>query len=403
MSTKFDKPSWATGGAASISAPTAAKQALGFVSREKPGRGLVNWLFNRIGQGLANLIDGAITYDDLDDFISSAEPGDTGIVKATPDLAFRQLYTASQAVKSVDGDGEKLATIVGTAFQLRTAATPTTVDATFTPTNAVTTARRALTNGTHVLIAHDQYIELFDRDTQASLWTFDHGAAVTDIALDGQRAYLVGVTSSSKTIRAINITTGSEQWSVDCDAGWNAIATDGKQVYAGGNGSSGGGDLSAGSTFAIFNAALGTLVSEDNTAGTVANARAIATDGAVTLVCGTSKLAAYSATGGGLGETTDTPDGVMLSTSHAVFWASGDVLIVERPFSVADGSLASPHYAAAGTVDDVYTDGARLWVACSGATSFKERVLPGRLTRLWYRSSGLEEFSPSRQLAYPLR
>jgi len=90
-------------------------------------------------------------------------------------------------------------------------------------------------DGRYIVIAYGQKVECFDHDTLESLWVYDHGGTVSDLALGLDEVYLCGlVGTGTKYVRAITLSTGLVLWSYNHGAAVYAITTDGVQVYIGG-------------------------------------------------------------------------------------------------------------------------------------------------------------------------
>jgi len=65
-------------------------------------------------------------------------------------------------------------------------------------------------------------------------WTYNHGATITDVCIDGGRVYLCGAASATITHRALGVTLGNLLWSGSHGATLNSIVSTGQEVIISG-------------------------------------------------------------------------------------------------------------------------------------------------------------------------
>ncbi len=206
--------SGATG--ANLDEPPDQKKTSGWAFGEPAPYNVFNWLHRRTYECLLYLMNTVRTYNDLGEAAETAAVGDTFIV----DEDDKDQNPGSQAWTVAAGATVVSVAVSGQHVLWATAAAGTakerdgtTAIATFARTNAGNIVR-IVTNGTQVAMAYGQFVECYTLATGASLWSYDHGAAVRDVAIDGVRVYLAGVIGTgSFHVRALAISNGAALWS----------------------------------------------------------------------------------------------------------------------------------------------------------------------------------------------
>ncbi len=235
--------SGATGDA--IFEPPDQKKTDGWVFNEPVGHDVWNWILKYTYQWILFFSETVGSYTDLQTAVEARAEGDTFLLdEHDADKVPGSTKTTTvigAAVVSVAATGKSVLFATATAGYARGRNTTTAV-ATYTPSNAGTVSR-IFTNGEIVVLKYGNYIEAYTHDTGASLWSYNHGAAVHDVAIDSTQAYLCGEEGTgSFHVRAISILTGAAAWGYRHSAGVGhsvrSICTTGQQVIFSGSASS---------------------------------------------------------------------------------------------------------------------------------------------------------------------
>ena len=252
MATKPEEINW---GGAVTPAPSSTKRTLGWLFLDPPPFSFVNWFWNLASLWLQHL-SGAGTYTNLADAVLNLTAVGGGATERTflldekdTDQAFgsTNLTTTAPTIPlSIAVTGRSIIRIgsgaadagVGLQRDLSTAI------ATYAKSASIV-ATRIISDGVFVAIAYGDFVELFNHDTGASIWLYDHGGLVHDIAMDGTHIYMVGANGTTspanKKVRALPIAASGvpvEVWSYDHGATVFSVATNGRQVFIAGSASS---------------------------------------------------------------------------------------------------------------------------------------------------------------------
>lgn len=417
MSTLIPVPFWARTTSV-IQTPNSDMQNNGWSVQEVPPAEFVNWLHRYAGEWIENLSDNVATYDTLDSFVASAEVGDRGIVRGyagnrqPSELLADENY--GQTI-SIDGDGRYVYLVDNAGNVLRTTRELTGSDsggADFNYTIPSGTALRAVSNGVNVAIAHGNSVSIYDVDNATALGTFDHGGIVQDVAIDGERVYLVGAGGTGGfEARAIEIDSPtSALWSFEHGATLSTVVTDGVRVYLGGN--SGGGGAGTATVRALN---LDGVEQWFDDVGTVAGNQRMCTDGerlfvqisTATLSLSTllgNTLETYSSGAHSAGDEIHcTPRYLFRSTGSG---ASSGVIYIDRQSPGLGGTFNAEAAAApspGATIFAVYCDGDRLYIggAVAGGAGVRAYRLPQLRDQTFVRTDTTIAFQPLRGLAFP--
>lgn len=260
-------PSWATAGSAEVTPPNPAQRAAGFVSGTVVVTGFVNWLFAQVWAWIAYLDALGTPYTSLTTAWDALVAGQAATV-FEDDSGAPTTYSASTGaqVGCLATDGRYLVWAAATGNPVVASRdTPGTTIRTLTRTS--TGANRAVVIvGDLVLLAYGQRAELFRLSTGASLWVYDHGAAVNDVAIYDLSAYLVGASGTGTiTAREIALVNGVQLSSYNHGAALHSVWADAGGIYIGGLAGTGGahlrgfalGSISSPAWSTILTAALG--------------------------------------------------------------------------------------------------------------------------------------------------
>lgn len=245
MSTLFPQPRWATGAGASVVLPNDATRDQGWSAGEFPPAEFMNALQRDAGRWIGNISSGFGVYTTLDSFIADAEEGDQGVVRSynAGNQPLQEVAAingpAGADLVSVDGDGSILVCTwsnntadvrTRSGVLLRSLALP----------GAVTGIGRIVTNGEYSALIFGTRVHINTVADGAQIGTFDHAGALTDVAIDGTNAYIVGAAGTGGfQARAVNLAGVSSAWGYIHGASLNSVTTDGVRVYIGGNVSGG--------------------------------------------------------------------------------------------------------------------------------------------------------------------
>ncbi len=231
-------PVWATSGTTTPE-PSAQRQATGWEFRQSPPFNFFNWWMNRVYQWILHYSQSCARFDTLEDAADGLTPGQTGIVHEydldeAPGTVDVSVNTGVNVV-SIDVSGRAVvyAELAAGAIRAVARADLTTVLATYVKSNVgLNTVVR--TDGRWTVLAYGNFVELFDAVTGASIWDYNHGAAVNDVCMDGTNVYYVGATSGGIEARALAIATGLSVWAYAHGATLYACACNGNQVFIAG-------------------------------------------------------------------------------------------------------------------------------------------------------------------------
>jgi len=422
-----EPPNWANGGSAvRTPPPSASKQLTGWLFKEPVPFNFLNWWWYSAWTWLTHFATSSSKRLSLHDAVENMAVGDTVIVDEYDADHFRgeQLIGIASGGASwlhvdVSGDGvfyfDSTGPLIGVKRSDLTTQYATAPYA--APTAAVA---RVLCDGEHLAITNGTEIKLYDAQAGgAVLWTYDHGATVNDIAMDGTHVYLVGDTSGGIELRAISIATGLAVWSYDHDGNLEAVATNGRQVFISGAASAHG----SGAHMRAVIAATGADLANEGGLGLdasgmswdvvdanrPAHAQGLATDGSGLLVCGLSAGAQRV-------QTRSVVDGSSIATGFTTASAIPRVTIDDRGIYATD-TTGTPKGIIALERDTLAlawkgeTDGLPFGVATDGAAVFAcytstvavqlEKIARGNRARLWRRVDPGDDYLPCRQLIVP--
>lgn len=419
----FDLPEWASNPADAnqIKVPSAGLRKEGWPKNAIPPRNITNWLHNKAYLMLKNLQTSALVYASPElftDATAGADPGDVGLITGLDptlepmgEVAALDPH-AGAALISVDGDARRIVCAWNTAtpsvdVRFRSGG----LDATLTLTNTPTAILRAITNGSKICVAYDNYVETFDgASPYASVGVYDHGGAVGDIALDHTQVYLAGAAGTGGNhARAVTLADGTTAtWSFVHGATLNAVCTDGVRCYIGGN---------LGTTSMYVRAIHRTSGAEIWADGTeiVAGGQSMMTDGEQLFVKGNTKLLMYqtwidnplTSLTVGAGDTSV----LTLSPRYFAMRFANGIIYQDRKWqnppidntaTITASAIAINHGAAPATI---YCDGGYMYAGgtISGGVTLRIHQLPQLRDRQWRRvDPDVDAFMPLRQLAFPL-
>ena len=409
MSTLFKLPKWATGGSALE--PSEGKKISGWVGAgERPGFRTFNWLALQAYNWILNLSSVSASYPNRAWFIDRAEAGDSGFVgiDRIDYIGMSPNYTlqteSESAIVSVSTDGEYFVIILPSNITIRPCADITVTTRTFTPDAATSgTLLKAVSNGKYLALARGEYLEIFNRDTGASVGYYDHGATITDVAIDSTRAYIVGAKVGAITTRAVTLSTAALAWSHSHDALLNCVVTDGLRVYVGGNAAGAAATSTVGSHVVALTAATG-AVEWSETDAAVAGFERMATDGEeLFTVYSTTGIRKRHCTNGAISQSLVIASilAIEIDQEYLYMSTSAGVLIVPRGVNLS-GSAPVVMYTEAANVGGIASNGETLILKVNG-TGHKTRNRPSNKPRRWYRANiDTDTFLPYRRVAFPL-
>ena len=384
-------PTWATDGAADIDTPPTQEQDLGWVFEDIPPAGYFNWKWNLDGQWLTWLATALPVVDTLEDGVDE--------LTVAPKLAIIDENDRDKIPGNTNGDGGTVATNVadvcatgdGVIYAHTAGADPLrlvsradmgTVIRSFTKTGAASAVNRIVTDGIRVYACYGQIVEAWTIATGASVWTYDHGASVLDLAVYDGRLFLVGLTGTgTKHARALLAATGTIEWSYQHSAAGqlsSCVAVHGRLIvggdassfasgahlralqYATGNDATNEGGTAADTTGVAWNVVLGGVVAT----------RMLATDGRkfYLSVFGTSVLGVYGIADGAGPQVSKTITGVTfaaIACDHEYAYVVGEDAGPDGWCYCLDGATLAArwrYYADNDNVRSVSSDGAAVFV-----------------------------------------
>lgn len=419
-------PNWADSGTRTT--PSTPERDSGFAVLDIPPFDWVNWFWGVIADWVSHLATSASKFASLHDAVTALAIGDTGIIDEHDGASFpgASLITVALAntATGIDVSGRSVSYIDGAPGTLklveRSDLTTDVNAAAFTVTAGV--LRRTLTDGKYVAVITGNRVELFDHDAGgAALWSYDHGAAVNDIAMDGTNVYLVGAAGTgTHHARAIVIATGLSAWDYDHGGVLQAVATDGRRVFIAGAASA----FGSGATMRALNASNG--FDAANEGGTGLDTAGIAWD--LVDANGPSTFAQLAVDGRGLlvvGMSAGTNRIQLRAVANAASLGFLDLtganvprVAVDQRFVYAIDLVA---YVNARVIAWEKRTGARAWisgddqdfnqVASDGAALFASlastatfelaKLARGNRARVWRRVDVADDYLPARQLIVP--
>lgn len=430
---KPEEINWANGGTGSqlTPAPSDTKRLAGWAPFEPPPASFVNYFWNLIQRWFEHL-NGAGTQTDLSQAISDLTDGGAAIERTfilDEKDTDQRFGTTNVSITTTNNPAVVAVTGKSVLYSEGNAADPgesisrdlVTPIATYTKTGGLTmVARRIISDGVVVAMCYNTFVELFDHDTGATIWLYDHAAAVNDIAMDGTHIYLVGAAGTgTHHARALVIASGGPTvtWSYDHGAELFSVATNGRQVFVAGA--------------ASIHASLATMRSLEATTGNdLLNEGGTAADTTLSAwdiiqpvpVDGPAKLATdgrsvwvglpagaavdverrWASAGGAVAETavlTATVTSLTVDQKYLMVSAGIAVFAVEKQ-SLATFWLWKQTNSLA--VSGVATDGGAVFAVSADAAGVAlARIWRGNTPGLWRRVDIGDDYLPYRQLAIP--
>lgn len=292
MPAPSELPTWATAGSAEITEPTDPIKAQGFVDGYPAAHEWVNWFWNSVSEWLGWIAGGGQgTYSDPETAYAEMDAGETAWVFEVEDGYQGAEHTTPAAptavVQDMDVDGVYLYYCLTTAGYRRARTLPSTLAATYTPTNAGTVVAIA-SDGRSVALAYGNYVECFE-PTGASRWAYNHSAAVQDVAFApngdvlfvGTSALANSWTNLNRLGRVTGTSTGPG-WVKDFYTGvagtlYSVCSAGGRVIAAGGV--NGGGD-----NIVVYDEGTGAELRTGTTGADVSEPGCLASDGVMVFV-----------------------------------------------------------------------------------------------------------------------
>lgn len=410
MSIPSDNYLWAESAAPGDVSDPAAKRAGGYQDTDIYPHEEHNYQMRAIGRWIDNLRSGGGVYASYAEFLAEAAVGDVGIINSfdpeTTDLALDILHSNVGNEDVVTSDGEYWFVRAANAFESRNLDNVVTVYQTYTPTLAITTGKKIVSNGSKVAITYDDKVELFDRDTGVSEWTYTYdGSSVSDVAIDSDYVHIVGNDIVADSYEALNIATGLKAYGLSSGSTGQCVTTNGLKAYFGINSAVTGGDLSANTNYVIVDIPTLTFIEDAGTFGSVPlNIHVDESWAYIQISTGTAVLPPnlYSVQAllnlSGPVRDSDSEYLYIEGTDHlfvvpkaAARFAQNDALAVTD--GVLDPGLSITSAAVAGDTIAV----------CNGSGVYVYKGLQADKPRRWRRADpSTERYLPYRKLAYPL-
>lgn len=225
-----------------------------------------------------------------------------------------------------------------------------------------------------------------------AVWTYAHGATLSDVAIDADQVYIVGVSGTSAdgtgTHRAIETSTGLEVWTQAHGATLTAVCATGDYVIIGGNAGTG--------AYTLRRLDRSTGVSEyDGSIAVPSGGGALRTDGYLLYIMASTgifigNLELLASTTAVTGTTSATGSaGVGLQIDHALRYSrpnsnTNTVLAEQKGNTVAQQrSIILPRASDVPVIRAIYSNGRRLWIGYDNVT--------GGYSLSVYRVSGLPQ------------
>lgn len=233
-------PSWATSSSAEVSQPNDGQRIAGFRTGEIVVTGFVNWLFSYVWTWIAYLDSVSTPYTSLTTACDSIAAGGAATVYED-DSQSSTVYSASTSaqVAAMGTNGRYLVWATASANpSVYSRDIPGTVIRTLTRANTGTNRAIAVV-GDLCAVAYNTRVDLFRVSTGARIWTYDHGAAVYDVAIYDTSLYLVGAGSAGVTLRQIILSLGTVTATYNHGATLYSVWADAGGLYVAGTVSGG--------------------------------------------------------------------------------------------------------------------------------------------------------------------
>lgn len=241
-------------GRTAIVAPSAQRQAEGWVENRPLSAEEINWLWNAVG-GVTQRVAKFATQEDAAETLSEgmscildedsegepfAQEGFSvagGTAEGRIDVDSRYVYITAGAFAERFDRAPSGSTV------------PPSGRTQYSPSPSGSTARAVVTDGTTVFLAVDDRVVAFDAATASQLWDYDHGAAVHDLALvDDTRVAMCGALGTGNYhVRMLSKSGGAVSGSYQHHSTAGvvyAIASNGRQIFIAGDAS----DYTSGAT-----------------------------------------------------------------------------------------------------------------------------------------------------------
>lgn len=249
MAKPTETPRWADLAAAEdIAEPDDTAKDSGWKARIRPPHEWVNWWWNLVYEWITWLSTAYPTYDTPEAAYADLDDGEAAFVYEND--RNRQVGIASSAHSSTGTANTacNALAVSGThLFYAEGGGNPKmvprsdidTVTRTFTKTNAGTILRLLFCHAEgvqYLVAAYSTYVECWNVSTGASLWVYNHGATVYDLACIHNRLGIAGDTGTgSKEVRALLISSGVAQWSYAHGATIYSMCASGQAFIIAGN------------------------------------------------------------------------------------------------------------------------------------------------------------------------
>jgi len=228
-------PTWATSPVAEVTTPNDAQRIAGFITGQIIVTGFVNYLIKSLCTWIAYLDSVSTPYLSLTTAFDSLSAGGSATVYED-DSQSSTTYSASTGtqVAALGTDGRYLV--------WATLSADPAVYSRDIPGTAIRTLSRASTGTNRAItvvgdlcaVAYGTRVDLFRVSTGARVWSYDHGAAVYDVAIYDTSLYLVGVASTGVTLRQIILSLGTLTATYNHGATLYSVWVDAGGVYVAG-------------------------------------------------------------------------------------------------------------------------------------------------------------------------
>lgn len=227
---------WASSG--TKTAPSSTRRAQGWQGGDIPPAEQQNkilseltlWLEYLRGAGTHTALGDA--YDDLDagetaiinEYDGTVNPGALRATGSALTGAYRCISTGRYLIVSTN---TTVGTVLAAYDRDNITAAPTAIT-----TTIVSSAITGLAcNGAYLVIIAGNQAECFSvGGSWTQQWTYNHGAALSGVAIDADNVYIGGASGTgSRRVRAITLSSGSAAWSIDHGADVVALAADGRR------------------------------------------------------------------------------------------------------------------------------------------------------------------------------
>lgn len=426
-------PDWATDPGAEIETPDGNQRQNGWAFKQPVPHEWMNWFWNAVYLWLDHFSQSASRFEALEDAVDTLDVGDTCVINEHDAATFpgeQLIGIASGANTWSSADVSGLSVVyadLGGSFDINVVDRADLTTA--IPASALTPppgpATRVITDGKFVAVAAGNLVYLYDHDVGgAALWSYDHGATVNDICMDGTHVYLAGdAGTGTHHARAIILeggSAGTSAWDYDHGASLESCATDGRRVFVGGAASSHGSASTVRALIASngFDAANegGTGLDTTDTAWDQAYPNPpstwgqMAVDGRGLLLVGRSggaqRIAALAVgdggilTLGGLGS----PTIPRVAIDDAYIYSQDLGLGVNGRIVAYRKDTIQPVWVSESDepFNSVASDGAAVFAAAGSTGSIQlEKMTRGNRSGIWRRVDPADDYLPFRQLIIP--